>query len=602
MHPFVLPFAVLAVADLLIVLAAVCLRERVSSDKPLALHTLAVWAVVVLVAGAANELALPPAAIALAVAATMGGLMLAWRVPLAPAQVRQALAAQRVDVAMVLATLALQTALYLVPLAVVFPSHTLVTGNFVCNDSVAHAVLMRGFAVVHGLYGAWTHYSIYPDAFHAVIFGLRGVLPADVPSYLLPASIWATSFFGLPMLMLADVERAAGRLAPVLVAASPAAALLLGTSVYLFFIGQMAVLPLVAAAVFVVASWTPSDLRGARILLPLAIAGAALAAYGLISLSLIAFALGLRLAAAALRHRGRVWQVARAAIVEAARRTSWIAAAVVALLVAPALWQIYRGYAFFSTRTTSSGNLFGLLSPLHMTGFWKGGLDYRVPIAHTERAAAVVLAVVLAVEIVLVLRARISRATLIVLLTFGVPVAASAALVPGPYINFKFLTFFTGVWIAIVSLAIVRVAGALARGRAWVAPAVLAIVMVVMVSTPLRSVRRFPALTDRWFHAMAELRASHLSRRAVLILSPEDWFQYYRDADDLAPMTTYFHQVDDGRTMDEILVDGKFEHDALAALRARWPDARERLGDCQGSTLDGRFRLYAFSCVARARP
>jgi hypothetical protein len=602
MHPFVLPFAVLAVADLLIVLAAACLRTRVSSDKPLAFHAIAAWAVVVLVANAANRLALPPAGIVLAVVVTMGGLMIAWRAPLAPAQVRQALTAQRVDVAMVLATLGLQTALYLVPLAAVFPTHTLVTGNFVCNDSVAHAVLMRGFDVVHGLYGAWTHYSIYPDAFHAVMFGLRGVLPADGPSYLLPASIWAASFFGLPMLMLVDVERAPGRLASVLVAASPAAALLLGTSVYLFFIGQMAVLPLVAAAVVIIASWTPGDLRGARVLLPLVIAGAALASYGLIAVSLIAFAVGLRLSAAVLRHRGRVWRVARAAIVEMMQRSSWIAAAVVAVLVAPALWQIYQGYAFFSTRTISFGNLFGLLSPLHVTGFWQGGLDYRVAIAHTEHAAALVLAVVLAVEIVLVVRARISRAALIVLLTFGVPVAASAALVPGPYINFKFLTFFTGVWIAMVSLAIVRAAGALARGRTWVAPVALAIVMAVMVSTPLKSFRRFPALTDRWFHAIAELRASHLSRGAVLILSPEDWFQYYRDADDIAPMTTYFHQIDDGRTMDEILVDDKFERQALDALRGRWPDARQRLGDCQGTTLDGRFRVYAFLCVAGVRP
>jgi hypothetical protein len=135
-----------------------------------------------------------------------------------------------------------------------------------------------------------------------------------------------------------------------------------------------------------------------------------------------------------------------------------------------------------------------------------------------------------------------------------------------------------------------------------VAPVALAIVMAVMVSTPLKSFRRFPALTDRWFHAIAELRASHLSRGAVLILSPEDWFQYYRDADDIAPMTTYFHQIDDGRTMDEILVDDKFERQALDALRGRWPDARQRLGDCQGTTLDGRFRVYAFSCVAGVRP
>jgi hypothetical protein len=573
----------------------------VSCDKPLAFHALAVWALVVLVANAANSLAWPPAAIAASIVATIVALLLAWRAPLMPVPVWRALATQRLDAAAVLATLGLQAALYLVPL-VVFPSHTLVTGNFVCNDSVAHAVLMRGFAVVHGLFGAWTQYSIYPDAFHAVLFGLRAGLPADAPSYLLPASIWAASFFGLPMLMLMAVERAPSRLTSVLAAASPAAACLLGTSVYLFFIGQMAVLPLVAGAIVVIASWTPDDLRGARILLPLALVGAALAAYGLISVSLIAFAVSLRLASAALRHRTRVVRQARVWTAAVTPRASWIAMAAIAVLTAPAVWQIARGYAFFRSRTTSPGNLFGLLSPLHITGFWKSGLDYRVAITHTEPLAALLLSLVFVIEVVLVVRARISRAALIVLLTFGVPVAASAVLVPGPYINFKFMTFFTGVWIALVSLAIVRAAARFGRIGMQAAPVVLALVMALMVSTPLASFRRFPALTDRWFHAMAGLRASHLSRGAVLILSPEDWFQYYRDADDLAPMTTYFHQIDDGRVMDEILVDTKFEHEALAALRERWPDARERLGDCQGSTLDGRFRVYAFSCVAAIRP
>jgi hypothetical protein len=596
MHPLVLPFAVFVVVDLAIVLVAASLRTRVSSDKPLAFHALATWAVIVLVANAANKLALPPAGIALAVVAMMGGLMLAWRAPLAPTRVRRALAAQRLDVAMVLATLALQAALYLVPLVTVFPDHTLVTGNFICNDSVAHAVLMRGFDVVHGVYGAWTHYSVYPDAFHAVMFGLRDALPADAPSFLLPASIWAAAFFGLPMLMLVDVEREPGRLASVLVAASPAAAFLLGMSVYLFFISQMAVLPFVAGAVVIVASWTPDDLRGSRILLPLAIVGAALASYGLIAFSLVAFAASLRVIAAVWRHRLRIASRARAYASAMTRRTSWIAMIVAGLLVAPALIQIARGYAFFSTRTTSSGNLFGLLSPLHVTGFWKSGLDYRVAIAHREPLAALGLALVLALEIVLVWRARPSRAALIALVTFGVPVAASAALVPGPYINFKFLTFFTGVWIAIVSLAIVRAAG---RRRTRLGPVALAIVMALMVSTPLASFRRVPALTDRWFDAMSGLRAAHLARGAVLVLSPEDWFQYYRDVDDIAPMTVYFHQVDDGRRMDEILVDVRFEAEALAVLRQRWPDARERLAECHGTMLDGRFRVYSFACVAR---
>jgi hypothetical protein len=597
MHPFVLPFAVLAVVDLAIVLAAACVRTRVSSGKPLAFHALATWAVVVLVSDAANLLAMPSAAIATAVVAAIAALMMAWRVPTAPARAWEAVRAQRRDVAVVLAVLGVQTALYLVPLVTVFPDRTLVTGNFICNDSVAHAVLMRGFDVVHGPYGAWTHYSVYPDAFHAVIFGLRGVLPADAPSFLLPASIWAAAFFGLPMLMLVDVERESGRLASVLVAASPAAAFLLGMSVYLFFIGQMAVLPLVSGAVVIVASWTPDDLRGSRILLPLAIVGAALASYGLIALSLVAFAASLRAMVAGWRHRLRIVSRARAYVSAMTRRTSWLAMAVAGLFVVPALMQIARGYAFFSTRTTSSGNLFGLLSPLHVTGFWKSGLDYRVAIAHREPLAALGLALVLALEIVLVWRARPSRTALIVLVTFGVPVAASAALVPGPYINFKFLTFFTGVWIAVVSLAIVRAAG---RRRTRLGPVALAIVMALMVSTPLASFRRVPALTDRWFDAMSGLRAAHLSRGAVLILSPEDWFQYYRDVDDVAPMTTYFHQVDDGRRMDEILVDVRFEAEALAVLRQRWPDARERLAECHGTMLDGRFRVYSFACVAGA--
>ncbi len=596
------PLAIFLLASAVIVVCAACLRVAVSPDKPLAFHTLGVWALILLFANAANELALPSGLVALTTAAALIALVVAIGAPWRPAAVAHALRAQRRDIGVVAATMGLQIVLYLVPLAVVFPAGTLITGNFICNDSVTHAVLTCGYVVVHGAYAAWPHVGEYPDAFHAVLFAMRGVLPADPPAFLLPASIWSASFFGLAILMLLDVERHRDGVSAVLIAASPAAAFLLGVSVYLFFIGQTAVLPLVAAAVVVVAAWEPDAISGWRpLLLVLALMAAALAAYGLMSLSLIAFAAAIR-GALAMRRSSQAIAAARAWIAALRLRQVWAAPAVIGLAVLPVCLQIYRGYAFFSTRTATFGNLAGFLSPLHVTGFWPHGLDYRLWLSGDDSAAAIVLAALLAAQITVVVRTGVSRVTAMLLTTLGVPVVASAILLRSPYIDFKFLYFLTSVWIAVVALGVYRAATQAARGRALAGPIVLACVVTAMSAWSLPGFRRLPALSDRWFQTLSNLRADHLSRGAVLILSREDWFHYYRDVDDVAPLTTYFHQTYHGQAMNEILVDVRFEADAIALLRQFWPDARERLGDCQGSTLDGRFRLYAFSCVAGARP
>jgi hypothetical protein len=457
---------------------------------------------------------------------------------------------------------------------------------------------MRGFDTLHGEFGAWRYLTYYPAGVHAVVFALSRVFPvSDAPYFLLPTTIWASSFLGLSIAMLLAGERV-GRGVALLVSVSPAAAFLLGTSVYLYFIGHMAVLPLIVGATVILSSWPAGDVRGRAVFLALAPAAASVAVYGLVSVSLLAFAVAVRMGLSRL-DREPLAPAARAWGRSLRAPGVWMSAAALLALAWPAIAQLFGGFAFFASQASSVGNLpGGFLSPFHVTGFWKAGAEYRAPLTGADSFAATILAAVLVIEAGLVVRARLSRASVIMVITFAVPVVATAVLGSSPYINFKYLCLLTGVWVPLALLGLSRQVEAVAGRRSWPVHAALAVTLAAMVGLPLRSFQPLPALSEQWFVRLADLRARHLARGPVLVLSREDWFQYYRDANDILPLTLYFRQAYSGQPMREVMVDAGFQQEAVEYLNAHLAGAGNRLGDCQGETIGGRFRFYQFACLA----
>lgn len=591
----------MAAVDLVVVLCAAALRTVVCRHKPLAFHALAAWAFVVLAAYAANEFGerrLVIVGIALAVLVSVLALS---RVPRAARTLWAGIRAQSRDVWLVLAALGLQVTLYAAPLTVL-PTHTLITGNFICNDSVAHAVLMRGFDFVHGAFGHWAYLGYYPDGIHAVVYGLsRFFTHADVPYFLLPAAIWSASFLALAILMLLAEEGQPLSVTSVLVAASPAAAFLLGTSVYLYFIGHIGVLPFIAGSVVIVSTWTPADLHGRGLILALAPLGAALATYGLLSLSLIGFAVLLRIGLE-LRVPRQAVTLAREFARACANRDALIGLVLVLAMLAPVARQLLAGSAFFASQVSTVGNLpGGFLNPLHVTGFWKGGAEYRSPLTGPDSPAGMILAAIFGLQAVLIARAGLRRTGALTLVTFATPVVASALFIRSPYVNFKYLCLLTAVWVPLAALGLARLMSRLAAGNPLPGMAAVAALLLVMVVNPMRSFQLLPALPEHWFQTIAAVRAQHLAKGPVLILSLEDWFQYYRDTDDVVPLTTYFRQPYTGQVMQEVLVDDGFPKDVRAFLDRSLPGAAARLDTCPSESMAGRFHLYQFTCLAGAR-
>ena len=84
----------------------------------------------------------------------------------------------------------------------------------------------------------------------------------------------------------------------------------------------------------------------------------------------------------------------------------------------------------------------------------------------------------------------------------------------------------------------------------------------------------------------------------MLVLSREDWFQYYSDADDVVPMTTYPRKPSTGQSVQRVLIDEAFLADAVTLLEAAFPGASSQLDEpCRGDTRDGRFCVYDASCL-----
>lgn len=596
-HPFVACFLVLAAIDVLIVVAAACARAVVCRGRPLAFHTLAIWSIVVLSAHAANELALSAGAIRAVIAAVVIVALAALGALRRPRDLPRAVADQRGEIVLVLAALGAQILLYLVPL-IGYPAGTLITAEYAGDDALHHAVLMGGYDLVHRVFGQWSYLGAYPDGFHALVFSLSPWFPSrDAPTFLLPAAIWGASFLALPVLMIVRAEaRALPDTTAALIAASPAGALLLTTSVYLYFVGHMAALPVIAGAVVIAVSWSVDEAgESGAWLLALAPAAASLAMYGLLAASLFGCALALRMSLVLWRPRSIGARI-RAWLPTILRPSTAAAVGATVILTVPAIRQIVHGYDFFSSQASTDGNLpGGALNPLHVTGFWKIGADYRSPLTGADSFTATFLAAVLVLEVLIVARLRWSRAAVLAMAAFTAPVIATAGFAIGPYIHFKYLTMLTGVWVPVAVLALARGTAA-ATGRRWTsAPAVLAAV-VVMALAGAPSFRQFHPLTGAWFDALKAAR-DLCGSDDVLVLSRENWFQYYRHAGDVDPFAAYFHQDYGNQPVQRVILDTVFRPEAVGFLNAHWPGAAVRLRECWGVTVGGRLRVYDFACL-----
>src|SRR5690606_29872333 len=98
LHPFVVPFGVIAAATAVILAMAALIRTSLAPQQPLALHVLATWALVVIVANAANAMSLTAGMVLLMVVVAGVAIVLASGTPLGPAAIRRTLAGQRQEI------------------------------------------------------------------------------------------------------------------------------------------------------------------------------------------------------------------------------------------------------------------------------------------------------------------------------------------------------------------------------------------------------------------------------------------------------------------------------------------------------------------------
>ena len=489
----------------------------------------------------------------------------------------------------------------LVPLLCLFPTDTLVTGNFVCNDSVVHAITADGFAAKLWRNLPAPYLNASPHGFPSLLYFLNQLsFKAEAPFFLLAGAIWATSFTAASLSCLLGEDRSFLR--QCVTAVSAVSGHLTVISIYLFFFNQVAVLPTMYAAVGILLREEFSRPNAWTVFSLIVLLGASMAVYSLLPVSLIVFGAVCRLFFISFPMRRQMWRAAVTIVREYFSLKIFAVVVCGVIFCLPGAWIVFHmlvnqgGNNAGSDLLSSVGNLAGgYLDPLLVTGFWTPKVGYRdMPTG----AFSVILAACFAAQVFIIARYQTHRPVLLALLVFSVPVLATAVVIKNQYINFKYLSFLTALWLPVVVDTAYEVIERLKwlsvkRFAAGSVPALLATGFWFHI----QGVTEFPALPAFWFQSLSGLRRDDLSKVSSLMLTREDWLQYYRTKGEILPLTLYLADPYSGQRVDRIVIDKGWQKDAYEYLEKTFPGSVERIAACPMREVANRYDFYSFDCV-----
>ncbi|NDC38752.1 MAG: hypothetical protein EBZ48_11980 [Proteobacteria bacterium] len=518
---------------------------------------------------------------------------------------------RRTELNEIILGLLLVTAIQYIPLIFALPPGTLIVGNFICNDSVLHGVLTLGAAFNRGASLPVYYTDEYPQGLHSLVFYLRPLFGwSEAPKYLLASNLWAFSMIVPAMLYFCDSMQVQGMLRRVLIAVVPACSFLLGMTGYLLFISQHAVIPVLLLSLLYINRLLDGQSQLESLGGALSLLVGCIVLYGVFPVSVVVSLVGLRLLLASLKGSllgtlSTLRNLVRASLKDRGEilfLSLVLVAGVVPIssIVRMVVRQIEGGIA--SDLTSSTGNLpDGFLSPLLVTGLWHPNLGYREHLGMEYPYWLAALIIILALQ-TLAVGVWLRRSPVILVVSaLLIPVLASRFIVVNQYINFKYLSFLAAFWLPVSMVAFERGLRCFITNRcveSIVTPALLSCVALGTALFPLQAYKLIPALPDHWFKSLEEIRESYLVNSAVLILSEEDWFHYYKfGGNDLVPFALYLHREYRGEKVDLVIVDIAYEERATRFIEGISPDASNRLSHCSRTRIGGRFDVYQSQCL-----
>ena len=473
------------------------------------------------------------------------------------------------------------------------PLDAVVTGHFICNDSVIHALLSEGLKELRG-------YSLDPFYYTAEYRGIgswlyyvnRGLFNVDVPKIILPATLFTCSFLVFVGEYISSWCGVRSRYARGVASIALVTPYLLVITSYILFVGQVVVFPIVLFSVFQVIAissgrCTLFDLASLFISVI-----ALLGIYGVFPVSVVVIAAALTIVWWCVEKGSLNFvQPAFKACCEALSSVrAFLLLAILVVIALPPLTMALKmlflqGRSGGSTGTdilTSVGNLpGGYLSVFHLTGFWPEFADYRASFDGDLSFINYILFALLALQIVVITKGINARASVILLLSFLIPTILSGVRSKGQYIHFKYLFFACSVFQFVFLLAVIELLrrSESLRGARVIRPIVnsaIVLYLLAMLAFPALQFARIPSVNEGDLKELSALRKHYFKKSDVLVLSKEDWLQYYvRGVGDFVPLTLYIPQSYHGQPIDYLIIDRAYEGDATTYLEG-FPELRTK--------------------------
>ncbi len=503
-----------------------------------------------------------------------------------------------------------------IPVWLIFSTDTILSGHFISNDSVLHAHFARGFAYTrfrHMEMAEMIGAEMYPRAFHSFLSLINYILQVETSRLLVPGAIFAYSMivFALEPFCGDALSRRpwSWRLLVMGAAISPTLA---ATSVYFLYLSQVYATPLIFGSVSCVLNFRRDGAIGWRLIEILALTIASFLGYSVVALSLV----GLSVVLKSVEYCYSLDFSPRSVMgsVKKLAKEVWGASSLPGLLfIGFVLVPLYPGMTNLMTLLVrqvdgssgenllvSNGNLHSKLSFFSLTGFWIPGFDYRRHFYGDWREYLLGLAVVLEVFIISRTCHRLRGLFLAINLT---PVFLCGLFVPGAYVHFKYLSF------AVAAFFFSAVAGfaesVLIRGFFWRVGGIVGCLSMLVFSAVLPAENLHPqaSLKESDWQELLTISRDYINRGRALVLTKEDWIQYFiGDADDAAPLTQYMKTNWKEGEPDFIIFDFRYhervnryigDNPWLQGILKNFPSI------CIGS-VGPRYQVFDFTCRRNA--
>lgn len=498
----------------------------------------------------------------------------------------------------------------LIPLAFGFPENTLVTGHFICNDSVVHSIMAQGISFIESRKIDPFYYSAAPRGIHSFTYYFHSLFK-QIPTsrIILPTAI---ASYSLTVLSADFMLRALG-VRPIfrfLSALLPVCAFLPVAAIYAIFLGQVAAVASTFAALGILFYLSRFGTFKEGLLFFAVFALGAVSTYGLFSLSLIGFGVFVAITLEVIESASfaKLTKQTKFLISIFYSPTALGIAIGILLLAYPSIqFALYviraQGAGTVASDLTSAiGNLpEGYLSPLHLSGVWPPGIGYREQLTGVSSAFGSALIFLIAIQVYLV--GQLPIRGIFFLLTLAIPCFATTILIKSPYVHFKFFTFLIPGFLVLAGAGLDQLRNTIIKSRpvlGKLAVSPLGFISLLgleglCVFMPLPTATIIPMLSEAHFASFESLWGTLEGKRSM-VLTKEDWLQFGAQVDDYVPMIIYIPQRFNGEPLDAVVVDRAYKKESLEYLQ-QFPKLLLLVQDHDCMTvIADRFEIYPTSC------